>query len=269
MVPSPSAAGAKVARDCTPGPGLNLAGCNYANVDLFGVNFSGSDLRRADLSGTDLNETNFTNADLRHANLSGAGIAFDCRSVSDFCPGSGGTFGFTWAVSPNFTNADLHSANLSSARLGGGTTLVGEICVPHFPCAPIIDVYPDSLLTGVRSGGITGTPVSLPSGWEFVDGYLAPRPPILDITTSSVPGGIHGVPYSAPLGASGGTPPYRWTVVSGSLSVGLHLQSTSGVISGTAKSPGLSAFTLQVADTKTKHPRTQRMATHLFTLQVT
>src|ERR1700676_1873352 len=64
----PTVALAKPAKNCTPGPGLDLAGCSYVNADLMG----------ADFSGADLNETNFTNADLRRANLSGAGMVFDC-----------------------------------------------------------------------------------------------------------------------------------------------------------------------------------------------
>ena len=34
----------------------------------------------------------------------------------------------------------------------------------------------------------------------------------LTITTTSLPGGIEGVSYSAQLAAAGGVPPYSWTV---------------------------------------------------------
>ena len=40
---------------------------------------------------------------------------------------------------------------------------------------------------------------------------------------SSLAAGTVGVPYSQALGASGGTPPYSWTVASGTLPAGLSL----------------------------------------------
>ncbi|TVR63748.1 MAG: hypothetical protein EA422_08630, partial [Gemmatimonadales bacterium] len=54
---------------------------------------------------------------------------------------------------------------------------------------------------------------------------LPPEPP--EITTSSLPDGTVDESYSATLQASGGEAPYRWTLASGSLPVGLSL-STGG-----------------------------------------
>ena len=71
-------------------------------------------------------------------------------------------------------------------------------------------------------------------------------PPIA-ITTSSLPGGTVGGAYTATLAASGGTPPYSWSVVSGQLPAGLRL-SNSGVISGTPTASGSFFFTPQVKD---------------------
>ncbi len=72
----------------------------------------------------------------------------------------------------------------------------------------------------------------------------------LVITTNALPDGTVGTPYSATLGASGGTPPYTWSVVSGSLPAGLGLNSTTGEISGTPAGPrGTSTFTVQATDT--------------------
>ena len=69
----------------------------------------------------------------------------------------------------------------------------------------------------------------------------------LFIVTTSLPGGIDGVPYSATLTASGGTPPYTWAVISGSLPAGLSL-SSAGAITGTPTTAGDSSFTVQVTD---------------------
>jgi hypothetical protein len=74
-------------------------------------------------------------------------------------------------------------------------------------------------------------------------------PNALTITTSSaLPQGTVDTPYSTSLQASGGTPPYTWAKTAGSLPAGLFLSSTTGVISGTPTSPGISTFTIQVTD---------------------
>ena len=69
------------------------------------------------------------------------------------------------------------------------------------------------------------------------------------ITTTSLPAGITGQPYSATLAATGGTGPYTWSISTGSLPSGLTLNSSTGVISGTpASPPGTASFTVQVTD---------------------
>jgi uncharacterized protein (TIGR03437 family) len=68
----------------------------------------------------------------------------------------------------------------------------------------------------------------------------------LTITTTQLPADQINLPYSAQLNATGGTPPYTWSLVTGSLPPGLSL-SPSGVISGTPTGVG-SLFTVQVTD---------------------
>jgi hypothetical protein len=72
-------------------------------------------------------------------------------------------------------------------------------------------------------------------------------PPTLTIATTSVPGASTGKAYSATLQASGGVPPYQWSIASGSLPSGLSL-SSSGTISGTPELPQTSSFVVQVQD---------------------
>jgi hypothetical protein len=67
------------------------------------------------------------------------------------------------------------------------------------------------------------------------------------ITTTTLPSGTEHVPYSATLAAVGGTPPYTWSVVSGSLPPGLSL-STSGAITGTPTAAGNYTFSVKVID---------------------
>jgi hypothetical protein len=71
----------------------------------------------------------------------------------------------------------------------------------------------------------------------------------LTITTPVVlPEGSVPIPYSLPLGASGGTPPYTWSVTSGTLPNGLTL-SNSGLLGGTPAQTGTFTFTIRVTDT--------------------
>jgi hypothetical protein len=70
----------------------------------------------------------------------------------------------------------------------------------------------------------------------------------LSITTSTpLPAGTVGTLYSQTLSATGGAPPYTWSLVGGSLPNGLNL-SINGSISGTPTILGTFMFTLQVTD---------------------
>ena len=71
----------------------------------------------------------------------------------------------------------------------------------------------------------------------------------LTINTSSLPAGTVGTAYSYSIPASGGIPPYVWSMSSGTLPVGLKL-SSKGVISGTPESAGTVSVTVQVIDSE-------------------
>ena len=60
-----------------------------------------------------------------------------------------------------------------------------------------------------------------------------PPPAALTLSTSSLPTGQIGVAYSAVLAATGGTPPYMWSMTSGTLPAGLMLNASTGAITGT------------------------------------
>lgn len=79
-----------------------------------------------------------------------------------------------------------------------------------------------------------------------IDADLAQRSP-LTITTTSLPGGTAGTPYSATLEASGGIWNYNWSLVSGSLPDGLSLHG-NGIIDGTPTTPDTFNFTVQAVD---------------------
>ena len=70
----------------------------------------------------------------------------------------------------------------------------------------------------------------------------------LNLSTTSLNGGTVGAVYNQTLTAVGGTTPYTWSIVTGSLPAGLSLNSSTGVITGTPTTAGTSNFNLQVRD---------------------
>ncbi|MGD0920863.1 MAG: Ig domain-containing protein [Terriglobia bacterium] len=71
----------------------------------------------------------------------------------------------------------------------------------------------------------------------------------LAITSSRLPAARPNAPYRVNLGLFGGTAPFTWSIISGSLPQGLYLGSSTGQISGTPTVEGTSNFTVQVTDT--------------------
>jgi hypothetical protein len=71
--------------------------------------------------------------------------------------------------------------------------------------------------------------------------------PALSLITASLPYAIQGTAYIQQLMATGGVPPYSWSVSAGSLPTGLTL-SSSGSLSGTPKSAGSFSFGGSVSD---------------------
>ncbi len=123
------------------------------------------------------------------------------------------------------------------------------------------------------SGAITGTPTAVGMSTFTVkaaDSETSPQTATamlsvtvqtvqpLTITTTSLMNAVIGASYNAPLSASGGIPPYAWSVASGTLPLGLSLNPT-GVISGTPTALGTSTFTLKVTDSELM-PATQTVA---------
>jgi hypothetical protein len=70
------------------------------------------------------------------------------------------------------------------------------------------------------------------------------------LTITTVPplfSGIVGIPYAQSFSASGGRPPYAWSILSGSVA-GLSLDPTTGALQGTPQNAGTFNLTVQVAD---------------------
>jgi hypothetical protein len=113
-----------------------------------------------------------------------------------------------------------------------------------------------------NTGVVSGTPTSAGSSTVTIQvtdarsiagkGALTAAIVISDgsvvITTASpLAQGMLNVAFNSTLTATGGTPPYTWSVASGSLPIGITL-SPAGVISGTPTAYGTNSFIVQVAD---------------------
>src|SRR5260221_7929230 len=115
-------------------------------------------------------------------------------------------------------------------------------------------------LTLASNGVLSGTPTST-GGFNFQvlvfdekDGIQATKNFAMTVagavsitTPSPLPNGDANSPYQATLNATGGTPPYHWTVPNG-LPVGLNLDPNAGIINGTPLSAGTTLVTVQVTD---------------------
>jgi hypothetical protein len=153
--------------------------------------------------------------------LSG-GIA--TQSFSTTLNATGGTTPYTWSI----TNGTL-PVGLSLAAATG-----------------IISGTPTAV--GTASLTFKVTDASSPVQTKSATLSLAITIPQLIITTTSLTSGTNGLPYSAPMAATGGTPAYTWSVTAGTLPTGLTMAASTGIISGTPTVNGTYNFTATVTD---------------------
>jgi hypothetical protein len=84
---------------------------------------------------------------------------------------------------------------------------------------------------------------------------ITPPSTLLTISTTSLPDGTAGAPYSATVTANGGMMPYVWSVVSGRLPAGLTLNAQTGAITGTPFSSFSTVVRIAVSDATTPSPQ--------------
>jgi len=87
---------------------------------------------------------------------------------------------------------------------------------------------------------------------------------VLAITTQNLAAATVGQAYTAQLAATGGTPPYRWSLAGGAVLPGGLTLDASGAIAGTPTDVGTTSFTVQVLDAAVP----EQMATTLLSITV-
>ena len=142
---------------------------------------------------------------------------------------TGGTSSYRWSI--------------TAGQLASGLSLDAS--------TGIISGTPTS--SGNTSFSVTTTDASLPAESAtatFTLLVVAVQAPLAPLTTNStaLPVATVGSPYSNRQQASGGTPPYSWSIRSGGLPAGLTLDAYTGIISGTPTSSGNSSFTVTTTD---------------------
>lgn len=136
---------------------------------------------------------------------------------------SGGTPPYTWAIGAGALPGGL-SLNPTTGALAG---------TPSSPLAGTVTfvVTDHNMVRATATLGLTINPAALTIN-----------------TQSPLPAGTVGLIYSVVLLATGGTPPYNWTVSTGPLPAGLGLN-PDGTLAGTPTTAGNYTFIAQVSDT--------------------
>ncbi|HET9942457.1 MAG TPA: Ig domain-containing protein, partial [Terriglobia bacterium] len=125
---------------------------------------------------------------------------------------------------------------------------------------------PAGLTLSASQGVISGTPTTAATSnfrIRVVAGTANERnftlkinTPVTITTASPLPNATQGANYSQTLTASGGTTPYAWSIVSGSLPAGLTR--SGATISGNPTSTGNSTFTVRVTDSSVPPQQVQK-----------
>ena len=72
--------------------------------------------------------------------------------------------------------------------------------------------------------------------------------PAINVSPASLPNGMAGTAYNQTNTASGGSSPYAFAIITGSLPVGLNLNTNNGAITGTPTETGTNTFTVAATD---------------------
>ena len=183
-----------------------------------------------------------------------------------------GAVSITQASLPGGQVSVPYSASLTAT--GGVLPYTWSVASGSLPAGLSLTSNPDGTAT------ISGTPMTLGNSTFTLQVADSESPPatgtssmlsisiegFVTITNMSLPNGNVAVFYDSQLVATGGTPPYTWSLTSGSgpLPPGLSLTPATGVISGTPTTTGSYPITVQVSDSE----RPPVTATGSFTITI-
>jgi hypothetical protein len=218
-----------------------------------------------------------------------AGLTMDATGLLSGTPGTAGSFKFTVQVADSaaVTSSQDFTLIVNPAQLTILTTsplpaaTVGTAYSQKFAVAGGTQPYTWSITTSpvpglsmdAATGTLSGTPATAGSfnlAIQVKDSasqtgsklfILTVNPGPLIITTAlQLPAGTFGQPFSQPLSASGGAPPYTWSALG--LPDGLQIDAAAGMISGVPQTGGSFSFAITATDSA----RTTATARFLLTI---
>jgi hypothetical protein len=183
--------------------------------------------------GGDINDSGSTSTILTQT-VSDASTAVALAS-SESTAAFGSQVTFTATVTPATATGTVTFAD-SSTTLGSGTISSGS--ATYSTSALAVGAHPITASYSGDSNDNSSASLVLTQTIE----------PIPQVVTASLSAATLGISYSATLAATAGTPPYSWSLNSGSLPTGLSLNTNTGAITGTPTVENASNFTVQVTD---------------------
>ncbi|HEY4356473.1 MAG TPA: putative Ig domain-containing protein [Acidobacteriaceae bacterium] len=147
-----------------------------------------------------------------------------------------GTVGVTYSASLGASGGTTpYTFSLASGSLPGGLTLTSAGVLSGTPTGAGTFAF---TVTAMDAKGQRSPAASL--SVSMVQGVA--------ITTTSLPDGKVATAYTATIAATSGTTPYTFTITSGGLPPGLTIAPSTGAITGTPTTAGLSNFVVTVTD---------------------
>ena len=151
---------------CPPGTPTNLTGATLdSQTEVVHTDFSCAILTNAVLDGVDLSSANLTG--VVSGGVTGSGSTFPAGWMLSDGGGNNPDDGYLVGPGADLENANLQGANLTDADLDGANLSFAELADSTLTG---VNTTEATILTEVSSGGIIGTPVSLPTNWTLVDG---------------------------------------------------------------------------------------------------
>lgn len=147
---------------------------------------------------------------------------------------TGGTTPYTWSITSGALPAGL-TLNASTGQISGTPTTAGT---SNFTIQAADASTPQQTATAALSITVNGA--------------------TLVISSTTLPNGTVSTAYNTQLNLSGGTPPFTWSLLSGTLPAGLTLNTSTGAISGTPTATGTSSFTVKVVDSSVPQQSAQK-----------
>ena len=159
--------------------------------------------------------------------------------------------GLTITTPPVLSVANLgraYQAALESA--GGASPYIWSVISGALP--PGLAFHPDGKIHGAPTTAgqfkFTALVVDGNSSRATKDFTLSVAGALTLTSAAALPNGFTGSAYTATLAATGGTPPYVFTVSSGGIPPGLTLEAPTGVLSGVPANTGAFSFTVTLTD---------------------